>query len=284
MNLWFYEGNLFMDNIYKIIAVDMDGTLLKSDKTIHQDSIRDIQTATANGIYVVYCTGRALSELQSYFKILPTVKYAVCYSGAIIYDCIENKCIYRTEIEQGYIPKIVRTAKEYKAMVHFLTERESIVAVSDVMHMADFHMGVYQPMYMEITRKVRDMEEEGKLHNSIAKANIYFRSEKDRNDGYDELKQLPLTFAFAEKTSLEMTALCVNKATGLECLAEHLRIPISQIASIGDADNDKDMLRKTGFSVAMGNASDAIKNCCDFVTKDNNHNGVGEAIRYIMSI
>lgn len=272
-----------MNGIYKMIAVDMDGTLLKTDKTIHQDSIRDIQAAASNGIVVVYCTGRALSELKSYFKILPVMRYAVCYSGALVYDCIENKCISRTEIEQKFIKEIVETAREYKAMVHFLTETESIVAASDVTHMADFHMGIYQPMFMEITRKVKDMGEEGKLHDSIAKANIYFRSEKDRNSGYDKLKQLPFTFAFAEKTSLEMTALCVNKATGLERLAEYLQIPMNRTAGIGDADNDKDMLRKVGFSVAMGNASDTIRNSCDFVTKDNNHNGVGEAIRYIMS-
>ncbi|MGN9136051.1 HAD hydrolase family protein [Clostridium sp. HCP1S3_B4] len=45
----------------------------------------------------MYCTGRAISELQQYFKILPMVRYAVCYSGAIIYDCIENKYIYQNE-------------------------------------------------------------------------------------------------------------------------------------------------------------------------------------------
>lgn len=272
-----------MDIRYKMIAVDMDGTLLKSDKTIHQDSVRDMQTAGANGIHVVYCTGRALSELQSYFKVLPTVKYAICYSGAIVYDCMKNRCIYRAEIEQKLIKKIVETAKKKKAMVHFLTERESIVASSDVMHMDDFHMGIYQPMFMEVTRKVRDMEEESKLHDSIAKVNLYFRSAEDRSDGYDELKQLPLTFAFAEKASLEMTALGVNKATGLERLAEYLQIPLSQVVGIGDADNDRDMLRKVGFSVAMGNAGDDIKDGCDFVTKDNDHNGVGEAIQHIIS-
>lgn len=272
-----------MNRTYKMIAVDMDGTLLMSDKTIHPDSVRDIQTATEHGIYVVYCTGRALSELQPYFKILPTIKYAVCYSGAIVYDCKENKCIYRAEIEQKLIEKIVETAKKYKAMVHFLTEKESIVPASDVTHMVDFHMGVYQSMFMEITRKVRDMEEERKHHDFLTKVNIYFRSEEDRSNGYNELKQFPLTFAFAEKTSLEMTALQVTKATGLERLAERLQIPISQIVGIGDADNDRDMLRKVGFSVAMGNASDTIKDGCDFVTKDNDHNGVGAAIQYIMS-
>lgn len=272
-----------MNKRYKIIAVDMDGTLLTSDKTIHPDSVSDIQAAVKQGIQVVYCTGRGLAELWPYVERLPEVRYAVCYSGAVVYDYRENKRIYHSEIEKRLMKKLIETAKNYKAMLHFLSEKESIVASSDVTHMDDFHMGIYQEMFTKITRKVRDMEEEGKLHDSMTKINIYFRTMEDRSKGYDELKNLPLTFAFAEETSLEMTAQYVTKATGLERLAEYLQIPMHQTAGIGDADNDRDMLKKVGFSVAMGNAKDEIKKNCDFITEDNDHNGVGEAIRYIMS-
>ena len=80
-----------------------------------------------------------------------------------------------------------------------------------------------------------------------------------------------------------MTAQGVTKATGLIHLAEFLQIPLNQIVGIGDAENDREMLGKVGFSVAMGNANDNIKGLCRFITKDNDHNGVGVAIRYIMS-
>lgn len=271
-----------MKEICKMIAVDMDGTLLKSDKTIHPESVCDIKAALTKGVQVVYCTGRALSELKSYFKILPMIRYAVCYSGAIVYDCKENECIYRKEIKQNYINEIVKIAKKYYAMIHFLTERESIVSSLDLTHMKDFYMGEFQTMFMEVTRQVNDMEEEGKLHDSMAKINIYFRSAEERSKGYEELKQFPLTFAFAGETSLEITAQNVTKATGLEHLTECLQISIEQVAGIGDSDNDRDMLSKVGFSVAMGNAKDDIKEICDYVTNDNDHNGVGEAIKYII--
>lgn len=272
-----------MKKKYKLIALDMDGTLLKSDKTIHEDSVRDIQAAVDDGFQVVYCTGRALAEMQSYFGVLSMVRYAVCYSGAIVYDCMENKCIYRAEIAQRHIMKIVETAKRYNAMAHFMTEEDSIVASADIKHMNDFHMGIYQDMFLKVARQVGNMEEEGRLHDTIAKSNIYFQSAGDRNKGYEELKKLPLTFAFAEETGLEMNAQCVTKATGLERLARYLHIPMSQTVGIGDAENDRDMLHTVGFSVAMGNADGDIKRQCDFVTEDNDHNGVGKAIRYIMS-
>ena len=269
---------------YKLIAIDMDGTLLTSDKTIHEDSVRDIQAAVDEGIRIVYCTGRALSEMQFYFDILPMVRYAVCYSGAVLYDCAEGKCIYRAEIEQSYTMKLVETARKYKAMVHFMTMEESIVASDDIVRMDDFHMGLYRGLFEEVTRQVDDMEEEGKRHDAIAKINIYFLSAEDRDKGYEELKKFPLTFAYAEETGLEMNAENVTKATGLARLLEYLDIPVGQSAGIGDADNDKEMLRTVGFPVAMGNACEDIKELCDFVTEDNDHNGVGKAIRHIMSL
>lgn len=272
-----------MKEPYRLIAVDMDGTLLRSDQTIHKDSIRDIQSAIDSGIQVVYCTGRALAELQPYFNVLPMIRYAVCYSGAIVYDRMAEQCVYRSEIEQKNIEQIVETAKKYHAMLHFLTEKESIVSSHDITHMEDFSMGMYQSLFLEVTTQVEDMEAESRLYVSIPKINIYFRSEEERSKGYEELKRFPLTFAFAEKTSLEMTAQNVTKATGLEHLAASLGISLNQTVGIGDADNDREMLTKVAFPIAMDNASDEIKALCRFVTKDNDHNGVGEAIRSILA-
>lgn len=127
------------------------------------------------------------------------------------------------------------------------------------------------------------MEEEGILHVSIPKINIYFRSPEDRSKAYEELKQYPLTFVYAEKTSLEIISENVTKATGLIQLGKFLGISLNEIVGIGDANNDIEMLSTVGFSVAMNNAHDDIKKLCKFITKDNDHNGVGEAIQYIMS-
>ena len=62
---------------YRIIALDMDGTLLTSDKTIAPDTVRDIRAASERGIHVVYCTGRAVPELKLYFDMVPMMRYAV---------------------------------------------------------------------------------------------------------------------------------------------------------------------------------------------------------------
>ena len=81
---------------YRIIALDMDGTLLTSDKTIAPDTVRDIRAASERGIHVVYCTGRAVPELKLYFDMVPMMRYAVCSTGALVYDRVEKRCIDRS--------------------------------------------------------------------------------------------------------------------------------------------------------------------------------------------
>lgn len=264
---------------YRLIALDMDGTLLMTDKSVHPDTIRDIEQASRSGIHVVYCSGRAIPEILPYVPCLKTMRYAVCMSGALVYDFEESRAIYRKAIAHGYVQKIIDVAKKDDGMVHFLTDKESIVRADQVVHMRDFHMGVYQPMYVKITRKVTNMAEEAEHYDRIPKVNVYFHSKEARQQAYEMLEDLPLSFAFAEGTSLEMTARGVTKAAGLKELAKYLKISMEETMAVGDAENDRAVLEAAGFSVAMGNAERQIKEICDAVTGDNDHNGVGEAIK-----
>lgn len=264
---------------YRLAAVDMDGTLLRSDKSLDPDTIRDVEAASRQGIQVVYSTGRAVPELEAYVRQLPCMRYAVALSGALVYDFQERRSVLCRAMPGEYIGEIVRTAARYDAMAHFLSEDESIVRIDQVSHMEDFHMEIYQPMFLELTRKVEDMAAEARRYEAIPKVNVYFRSASDRKKGYEALKHLPLSFAFAEGASLEMNAAGVTKASGLRDLTEHLGISMAETMGIGDADNDRAMLETVGLSVAMGNGAEDIKALCDVVTDDNDHNGVGKAIR-----
>ncbi len=268
-------------NPYALIAIDMDGTLLTSDKKILPETLRDLKWVSDRGVHIAYSTGRALVEMQNYFSVTPMIRYAICYSGAIIYDCAEKKSIFKKEISSKYFNEIIAVAEKYGGMLTFLTETESIVSINDISHMNDFHMGVYQPMYEKVTRQVESMADESRKHESITKINIYFRSTEDRHRGYQDLKHLPLTFALAEETSLEMNAKGISKGFALEKLSEILDIPVEKTVAIGDADNDRDMLTRAGLSIAMMNARSDIKKLANLVTTDNDNNGVGEAINLI---
>lgn len=275
-------GKNMEKKIIRLIALDMDGTLLMSDKSIHPDTVRDVACAAAQGVHMVYCSGRDIVELLPYAEKLPQIRYGICASGSIVYDFQQKKTIFRRAIPQAIVLDIIRLAGEKTGMIHFLGDGFSIACRDQIDHMEDFHMGIYKEMYRRVATAVDSMREEALHHDSIAKVNIYFRSEEDRDRAFARLCHLPLTFARAEETSLEMTAPGVSKALGLEKLAEHLGISLEETAGIGDADNDRAVLQAAGLSVAMANAEDSIKEMCDMVTDDNDHNGAGKAIRQII--
>ena len=237
-----------------------------------------IKEASEKGIHIVYCTGRGPSEMQDIIEFLPSIRYGILMSGALVYDFKEHKIIYINSVQKKIVKKIIEASKPDDGMIHFLTENESIVSEAQINHMEDFHMGVYQPMFMKIARTVKNIEEEANRYESIPKINIYFHSEQARKEAYERIKNLNIDLALNEKTSLEITAKNTTKGNGLLTLASYLGIPISQVIGIGDGNNDYSFLNIVGLPIAMGNANENIKNISKYITDDNNNNGVGKAI------
>lgn len=267
---------------YKLIALDMDGTLLTSDKKIHPDTVRDIAYATGQGLHVVYCSGRTLVELRPYEDLLPDIRFAVSTSGSEVYDFHEKKFVFRKSIPIDVARKIVSLIGEQAGMLQFLTDGVSIIRGDVLDHMEEYHMGVYEDLYRKVAITVPGMMDELDRHESISKINYYFRSREDWEEAYGKVKNLPLTFACPEEYTLEMTYEGVSKALGLQKLAEALGISMEETIGIGDGDNDRAVLEAVGLSVAMGNADPGLRNLCTLVTDDNDHNGVGKAIRRIL--
>ncbi len=267
---------------YKLLALDMDGTLLTSDKKVHPDTVRDIAYAAGQGLHVVYCSGRTLVELRPYADLLPDIRFAVSTSGSEVYDFHEKKFVFRKSIPIDLARKIVSLIGEQAGMLQFLTDGVSIIRGDVLDHMEEYHMGVYKELYRSVAITVPSMTDELDRHESISKINYYFRSREDWEEAYGKVKNLPLTFACPEEYTLEMTYEGVSKALGLQKLAEALGISMEETVGIGDGDNDRAVLEAVGLSVAMGNADPGLRDLCTLVTDDNDHNGVGKAIRKIL--
>ena len=93
---------------------------------------------------------------------------------------------------------------------------------------------------------------------------------------------IDIVLANAESTSLEVSPKGVSKALGLKTLCEHLNITLDEVIVVGDADNDIEALKVAGLSVAMGNAKQHIKDMCDVIVSDNDHDGCVDVIeRYL---
>ena len=268
-----------MKTDYKLLALDMDGTLLDSCKHVLPRTAAALEELASRGVTVALSTGRCPVELDDYLPQLGGVRYGCLISGALVYDLRERRALASTPIDTELVLQALDAGADEGAMLHLLCADASVARPDDISHMADFHMEVYQPMFGRICLKVDDVAAYAAPHPAdVLKVNLYHRDEASRCRTRERLADLPLTLADAETTSLECSAQGVSKALGLEQLCDYLGISMGQVVAVGDAPNDAAALQAAGCAVAMGNADPQIKAMADLVVADNDHDGIVEAI------
>ncbi len=271
---------------YKLIAFDMDGTLLNSQKKITDKACEAIQKAIDAGIIVILNTGRCVAELEEYMEVLKNIQYINSTSGALVYDRKSNKDIYSSALDVDTVKAILDIVSSKDVMIDFLT-RESIVQRDKIEKMEQYRMEVYRDMFERVTVKWEDIcGQYLEKPFPVSKLNIYHTSEEARNYTRQRIEELQLGVEMvnAETTSLEISAKGIDKGIGLEKLCQYLNISLSQTIVVGDADNDIGAMKKAGLAVAMGNANERIKELADVMVADNDHDGCREVIeKYIFA-
>lgn len=271
---------------YKLIAFDMDGTLLNSQKKITDKTCDAIQKAIDAGSIVILNTGRCVAELEEYMDVLKNIQYINSTSGALVYDRKSDKDIYSSALDVDTVKAILDIVSSKDVMIDFLT-RESIVQRDKIEKMEQYHMEVYRDMFERVTVKWEDIcGQYLEKPFPVAKLNIYHISEEARNYTRQRIEELQLGVEMvnAETTSLEISAKGIDKGIGLEKLCQYLNISLSQTIVVGDADNDIGAMKKAGLAVAMGNANERIKELADVMVADNDHDGCREVIeKYIFA-
>lgn len=271
---------------YQLIAFDMDGTLLTSDKKVTEVCHRAISDALAAGKDVAICTGRPVAELRPYDGILEGIRYYICECGTLIYDRQEKKIITRHTLAPEIIPEILRISQAEDIMPQVLIGGESYVNAADIIRMPHFHMSVYASLYEEVATRSDDVREMIRRHpEGIEKINLYHASVegRERTKARIEAARLPVDDIYAEISSLEISSCGYTKGTGLADLAHKLGIPLEQTIGVGDADNDVPLLETAGLGLAMGNANEHAKAAADAVLPDCDHDGCALAIhKYLL--
>lgn len=263
---------------YKLIALDMDGTFLNSEKEISKKNLEAVNRAFDAGKEVVLCTGRCIAELRECMQQIPDLRYIVATSGAMVYDRKKEQYIYSNGIESSDIYRIMQAVEPYEVMLHFMTE-ESIVERRCVERMDYYGMKAYTTLFQETTTQVENLPRFYQEHEMpIEKVNLHFHRTEDRDYVRNLFEKEQWVLSDAEQTSLEISAKGTTKGTGLMKLCEHLGIPMEQVIAVGDADNDLDVLKKAGLAVAMANANENVKRICDVEVSDCDHDGCAEAI------
>jgi Cof subfamily protein (haloacid dehalogenase superfamily) len=272
-------------NMYKLIAFDMDGTLLTSQQIIAKESLQAIKDAKLAGKDIVLATGHSVSELKEYGEDLVNIQYGILESGALIYDFKNKEVLSPKTINKNIVEHIINILHEKNIMVVAVIEGQDYIQRSHFEELERYGMEMYHNLFRNTAKFVDDIDSLLKEKNShFEKINIYHFDKNQQEDSYRELILEDADVVKAEKTGIEITALGVKKGNGLKTLCKDLQIPLTEAIAVGDADNDESMIQEAGLGIAMGNANDNIKELASVTVNDNDNGGCAQAIYdYLLS-
>lgn len=263
----------------RLIAIDMDGTLLDGDKRIPQDNIKAIQEAANSGIKIVLCTGRPKSGILPYFEQLGLTaeEFIIMNNGCSTYETKEWNLLEHAALTWEDIQGLEEACRDFPGVYLTLTGEATYYVVADMVP----DLVAYDAGTVFTQAKARTLEEIQDEGEMIFQA--MYMGEAAVLDQFQRAKEGELSQAYSTVRSqdyiFEIMPKGVTKASALEQLASDLQVPLDQVMALGDAANDLEMLTLVGHSVAMGNASEQIKKLCRYITLDNSHAGVAHAIR-----
>ncbi len=265
----------------KLIAFDLDGTILNDDKKLPKENLKALIKANEMGIITVPTTGRLETFLPPELSCLD-FKYVIASNGGSVCDMKEKKYIYKQSIETEKLLKIQKIIDKYNLYAeYYLNGTAYSVNESIETKMKKYSLPEEKRYFL--TKKytfVDDMYEFlKKEENMLEKINFFYvpleikslvKNELDNIDGLCVTSSVP--------NNLEVNHINANKGIGLKALCDHLKIDLSNVMSIGDNGNDIEMLKVAKFSVAMGNATEEAKIVANYQTCDNNNFGFAKAV------
>lgn len=264
---------------YRLIALDMDGTVLTSEKVISPRTAAAISGALDEGKEVLFATGRCPAEMREHFAAFPKMNYAMCLSGGLVLNIRTWEALADITISRELAERVLELAKGLDAMVSVYAGEDVFVERCRQGNMAYFGCQCFAALYDACAVWVDHIREAIEQRGDrVYKINLYCHDEENWRKAGELLKDLPLTYASGIPNNFEISPLGVDKGKGLERLCQVTGIPISQTVAVGDEGNDLAMIRAAGLGVAMGNATEGVKAAADGLTADCDHDGVAQVI------
>lgn len=271
---------------YKLVCVDMDGTLLNSRKIVSNINKSAIRRAHQLGVNIVVTTGRVYENAAFYSKLIGVKSPVIASNGAIIKDKNSDNIIYKKSLGIEKIKEIISICNKHKVGVNFNTH-DSFICGSRFVYMLVSRLflksmglsnkGKLNIEYVNGSCKLIDKVEQ--CYNDIIKCEIIHINQRKISTLKKELRELKnIEVVGSSKHNIEITAKFVSKGKAVEILANHYRIQRQEIITIGDSENDLSMIEYGGLGVAMGNASEEIKSKADYITDTNDNDGVAKVI------
>lgn len=267
----------------KLIAIDLDGTLLHSDRTLSRENIEAIRKAKAAGVQVVLCTGRpllAMNYLLDEIDLRDEGDLAITYNGGLIQKTQSGEIVHQITLNREECKEVYELGQNLHLPVNFID--------LNYIYEPPYPKGA-ESIYMADRRK--DTNKIGLQFKEVDIQNLpepFFINKIVMSRPAEELDaKIPkIPSYYHEKFNiyksqdfiLEVLPLSVDKGSAMRFIGEALGFEKHQIMGLGDQENDLSLVESAGFGVAMANAIPAVKEVADYITTSNNENGVAHAI------
>ena len=273
-----------MTNRVKLIATDLDGTLLHSDGTLTPRSLEALAAAEAAGLVVVFVSGRPPRWLHEVADATGHIGVAVSANGAVLYDMGRDETIRAHYLEPEELDALTRTLRaEFPAVTFAVEYGDGFGAEPEYVHEWAINPRLDrrgQPIPPPLVAPLADV---------IAQRGVKLLA-KDRAADVDEF--LASADALLEGRAtvthssnhglLEIAAPGVTKGTGLAELAEMHGVTADEVVAVGDMPNDLPMLEWAGRSYAVANAHTAVRDAADEVLATNDEDAVAQLIESVL--
>jgi hypothetical protein len=262
---------------YKLIALDLDGTLTTSQKNVTERSRRAIQEAAARGVHIVLASGRPSVGIFPVAEVLDLKTiggYILAYNGGEILDCRTGAQLISCTIPEEYYSDLAALARVYDDVTVLTYNHEGVIT--------EDAQNPYVALEAKINRipvtEVPDLAAaiEGPVNKMLAVGtHEHLRAiQRQLKDKYGDR----LNVFFSETYFLEIVPPRIEKAASLERLLSCLGIKQEELIACGDGLNDITMIDYAGLGVAMANGQDAVKARADYITDTNDNDGVAKVI------
>lgn len=284
--------------MYKLIAIDLDGTLLNSYGEISQGNREAIEYALKNNVEVVLASGRDPKTMEKISLNLGINNYLIAGNGASIYDIKQEKNIYEKFIKQEKALKIIQICKDNSIFLNLYTDKgiitESLNFNVKVFNSENTHKALEKQTNIEVVNDLYQYTKDNKLN--ILKIIICDESKIIFNNIIQKLKMiggvevLDVEHMSRKKIRIgteeidveyfytEISSKNVDKWNAIEFLTEKLQIKKEEVICIGDNINDKKMIEESGLGIAMKGSTPYVTEVAKYITDTNNDEGVAKAI------
>ena len=265
---------------YKIIACDLDGTLLNSKSQISDENLEAIENLADKGVFFVPASGRTISEIPKELINNEKVRYVIASNGAVVFDKKTNNKILQC-ISKEKLLKIYDYLVEYGAYISFRYDGRVFAVENQQSDEALNYLNVCGP-HRECMKNAILKEDMRKFLSQIDYVEVFavfFHTDEDKENCKEKILALgDLKIVDAWDYNIEIFNIKTGKGEALESLAQSIGVDIADTIAVGDSENDATMIEKAGLGLAMANGKEHIKSIANEVICDND----SHAIDYIL--